>query len=97
MADSDTPGASEPPAVLTTNGCVHYRRNCKLRAPCCGELFTCRLCHDLVKLDGEKDLSRQHRMNRHDVKAVVCVTCDTEQPPASHCSCCGECSHRHRV
>ncbi|KAF7819891.1 zinc finger protein BRUTUS-like isoform X1 [Senna tora] len=27
-------------------GCEHYKRNCKLRAACCGKLFTCRFCHD---------------------------------------------------
>ena len=29
-------------------GCEHYKRNCKLRASCCGNLFTCRFCHDKV-------------------------------------------------
>lgn len=29
-------------------GCEHYKRNCKLRAACCGKLFTCRFCHDEV-------------------------------------------------
>ena len=27
-------------------GCPHYRRGCKLISPCCGRVFTCRLCHD---------------------------------------------------
>jgi iron-sulfur cluster repair protein YtfE (RIC family) len=27
-------------------GCKHYRRKCKLIAPCCGRAFVCRLCHD---------------------------------------------------
>lgn len=29
-------------------GCEHYKRNCKLRAACCDQLFTCRFCHDKV-------------------------------------------------
>lgn len=29
-------------------GCEHYKRNCKLRAACCGKLFACRFCHDNV-------------------------------------------------
>lgn len=29
-------------------GCKHYKRNCKVRASCCGKLFTCRFCHDEV-------------------------------------------------
>ena len=27
-------------------GCTHYRRRCKLVAPCCGEVFWCRHCHN---------------------------------------------------
>lgn len=27
-------------------GCEHYKRNCKIRAACCGKLFTCSYCHD---------------------------------------------------
>jgi iron-sulfur cluster repair protein YtfE (RIC family) len=27
-------------------GCKHYRRKCKLIAPCCGRAYVCRLCHD---------------------------------------------------
>lgn len=29
-----------------TFGCKHYRRNCKLLAPCCKKLYTCIRCHD---------------------------------------------------
>ncbi|CAI5948269.1 unnamed protein product [Closterium sp. NIES-64] len=29
-------------------GCQHYRRNCKVRAVCCGKLVSCRFCHDKV-------------------------------------------------
>ncbi|KAL6571060.1 hypothetical protein OROGR_000610 [Orobanche gracilis] len=29
-------------------GCEHYKRNCKLRAACCGKLVACRFCHDEV-------------------------------------------------
>ncbi|MQL96703.1 hypothetical protein Taro_029379, partial [Colocasia esculenta] len=27
-------------------GCKHYRRRCKIRAPCCNQVFTCRHCHN---------------------------------------------------
>ena len=30
--------------------CVHYRRKCKIRAPCCGEVFDCRHCHNEAKV-----------------------------------------------
>merc|ERR1711988_962799 len=32
----------ESAAVL---GCAHYPRQAKIRAPCCGKFYTCRLCH----------------------------------------------------
>ena len=67
-------------AVEAVVGCTHYRRRCKLRSPCCGELFSCRFCHDADK---------SHTMNRHDVKSVVCNTCGHEQPPCAECLVCG--------
>ncbi|KAJ8434401.1 hypothetical protein Cgig2_002603 [Carnegiea gigantea] len=27
-------------------GCEHYRRRCRIRAPCCNRIFTCRHCHN---------------------------------------------------
>uniref|UniRef100_A0A9I9EC50 CHY-type domain-containing protein n=1 Tax=Cucumis melo TaxID=3656 RepID=A0A9I9EC50_CUCME len=32
-------------------GCQHYRRRCKIRAPCYNEIYPCRLCHNEAKLD----------------------------------------------
>ncbi|KAM7526176.1 hypothetical protein LguiA_016078 [Lonicera macranthoides] len=31
-------------------GCSHYRRRCKIRAPCCDEIFDCRHCHNKDKV-----------------------------------------------
>ncbi|XP_019248274.1 PREDICTED: E3 ubiquitin-protein ligase MIEL1-like [Nicotiana attenuata] len=69
-------------------GCEHYRRRCKLRAPCCNEIFTCRHCHNDAKsaLSNPKE---RHELVRHDVKQVVCAVCDTEQQVAGICSKCG--------
>jgi RING finger/CHY zinc finger protein 1 len=39
---------------LMDTGCEHYRRRCKLVAPCCGDVFWCRHCHNAVKNDGEE-------------------------------------------
>ena len=36
--------------VPRTIRCVHYRRKCKIRAPCCGEVFDCRHCHNEAKV-----------------------------------------------
>ena len=34
-------------------GCMHYRRRCRMVAPCCGEVFWCRHCHNEVKTANE--------------------------------------------
>ena len=70
-------------------GCSHYTRGCKLRAPCCNELFSCRFCHDTAKSENERDPQAKHCMNRHHVRSVVCEACDAEQPPGPSCTSCG--------
>lgn len=52
-------------------GCPHYRRACKMRAPCCQRLFTCRLCHDQAS---------DHTVDREDAKEMLCMRCGTLQP-----------------
>lgn len=52
-------------------GCPHYRRACKMRAPCCQKLFTCRLCHDQAS---------DHTVDRGEVKEMLCMRCGTLQP-----------------
>ncbi|XP_023920867.2 zinc finger protein BRUTUS [Quercus suber] len=47
-------------------GCEHYKRNCKLRAACCGKLFTCRFCHDNVS---------DHSMDRKATSEMMCMRC----------------------
>ena len=58
-------------------GCRHYRRACKLRAECCGRLFTCRLCHD--------ECTPDHAMDRYAVKEVLCMRCGELQPVGQYC------------
>ncbi|WOG83752.1 hypothetical protein DCAR_0102930 [Daucus carota subsp. sativus] len=69
-------------------GCDHYRRRCKLRAPCCNQIFTCRHCHNEFSsaLSNPKE---RHEIVRHEIKQVVCAVCETEQPVAHVCSSCG--------
>ncbi|KAL0459620.1 UNVERIFIED_CONTAM: E3 ubiquitin-protein ligase MIEL1 [Sesamum latifolium] len=69
-------------------GCEHYRRRCKIRAPCCSQIFTCRHCHNEATsaLSNPKE---RHEIVRHDVKQVVCAVCDTEQQVSNLCSNCG--------
>ncbi|KAI5316106.1 hypothetical protein L3X38_045282 [Prunus dulcis] len=68
--------------------CDHYRRRCKIRAPCCDQIFPCRHCHNEAasSLSNPKD---RHELVRQDVKQVVCSVCNTEQQVAQLCSNCG--------
>ncbi|MFQ6632720.1 hypothetical protein Gotur_012013 [Gossypium turneri] len=64
-------------------GCEHYKRNCKLRAACCGKLFTCRFCHDNVS---------DHSMDRKATLEMMCMSCLKIQPVGPICitpSCSG--------
>lgn len=70
------------------HGCEHYRRRCKIRAPCCDRVFPCRHCHNEFT-SSLSNLKDQHELVRHDVKRVVCSVCDTEQEAAQVCSKCG--------
>nr|XP_048336808.1 E3 ubiquitin-protein ligase MIEL1 [Ziziphus jujuba var. spinosa] len=69
-------------------GCEHYRRRCKIRAPCCGQILSCRHCHNEAtsSLSNPKE---RHEIDRHDIKQVVCSICNTEQQVAQICSNCG--------
>ncbi|KAL6969877.1 hypothetical protein U1Q18_029591 [Sarracenia purpurea var. burkii] len=58
-------------------GCEHYRRNCKLRAACCGKLFTCRFCHDKVS---------DHSMDRKATSEMMCMRCLKIQAVGSICT-----------
>ncbi|OMO96591.1 Zinc finger, RING-type [Corchorus capsularis] len=58
-------------------GCKHYKRNCKLLAECCNQLYTCIRCHDEVA---------DHSLDRKSVKKMMCMKCLTIQPIGSTCS-----------
>ncbi|MCL7030673.1 hypothetical protein MKW94_022971 [Papaver nudicaule] len=70
------------------HGCQHYRRRCRVRAPCCNEIYHCRHCHNEATslLSNPED---HHELVRQDVKQVICIVCDTEQEVAHVCSNCG--------
>jgi hypothetical protein len=69
-------------------GCSHYKRRCRIRAPCCGEVFTCRHCHNEAKNAEDVDPKLRHDVPRHEVATVVCMLCETEQPVAQSCKSC---------
>ncbi|KAL6182863.1 hypothetical protein ACLB2K_044275 [Fragaria x ananassa] len=58
-------------------GCEHYKRNCKLRAACCGKLFACRFCHDNVS---------DHSMDRKATSEMMCMCCLNIQPVGPICT-----------
>ncbi|XP_018436403.1 zinc finger protein BRUTUS-like At1g18910 isoform X2 [Raphanus sativus] len=58
-------------------GCKHYKRSCKLLAPCCNHLFTCIRCHD-----EEVD----HLIDRKQITKMMCMKCMTIQPLGATCS-----------
>ncbi|KAL5747354.1 hypothetical protein ACOSP7_024352 [Xanthoceras sorbifolium] len=58
-------------------GCKHYRRNCKLVAPCCNQLYTCIRCHDEVA---------DHLIDRKSVTNMMCMKCLIIQPIGPTCS-----------
>ncbi|XP_050237589.1 zinc finger protein BRUTUS [Mercurialis annua] len=58
-------------------GCEHYKRNCKLRAACCGKFFPCRFCHDKVS---------DHSMERKATSEMMCMGCLKIQAVGPICS-----------
>ncbi|KAL9166519.1 hypothetical protein ABFS82_05G035100 [Erythranthe guttata] len=57
-------------------GCKHYKRNCKLRAACCGKLVACRFCHDEVS---------DHTMDRKATSHMMCMNCRQVQEVGPVC------------
>nr|XP_024387274.1 E3 ubiquitin-protein ligase RZFP34-like [Physcomitrium patens]PNR46315.1 hypothetical protein PHYPA_013434 [Physcomitrium patens] len=72
-------------------GCTHYKRRCKIRAPCCNEVFDCRHCHNEAKSVNETDDKKRHEIDRHLVEKVICSLCDHEQNVQQVCEKCGVC------
>ncbi|XP_026190618.1 uncharacterized protein LOC34623526 [Cyclospora cayetanensis] len=68
-------------------GCTHYRRKCKIVAPCCQRIYWCRHCHNEAN---EENQENAHEVDRHAVEEVVCATCGVRQP-VYHCDECGIC------
>ncbi|GLT42516.1 hypothetical protein SLA2020_165110 [Shorea laevis] len=69
-------------------GCDHYKRRCKIRAPCCDKIFPCRHCHNEAA-NSSSNPKDHHELVRQDVNQVICLVCNTEQEVAQVCSNCG--------
>ncbi|XP_030514955.1 probable E3 ubiquitin-protein ligase RZFP34 isoform X2 [Rhodamnia argentea] len=72
-------------------GCSHYRRRCRIRAPCCNEIYDCRHCHNEANNSINVDQKDRHDMPRHEVSQVICSLCGTEQQVQQFCINCGVC------
>ena len=57
-------------------GCSHYKRKCKLVAPCCDTAYNCRFCHDDVE---------NHSLDRRSVTEVECLRCHLRQEVGAKC------------
>ena len=68
--------------------CSHYLRKCKFVSPCCNNIYSCRLCHDEEKYDLVFDPKVKHKLNRFEVKEVICNECLTKQPVSNECQKC---------
>ncbi|CAL4933765.1 unnamed protein product [Urochloa decumbens] len=74
------------------HGCEHYGRGCRIVAPCCGEVFGCRHCHNDAKNSLDVvDPRDRHEIPRHEIKKVICTLCSKEQDVQQNCSNCGAC------
>lgn len=66
-------------------GCTHYKRKCALVSPCCGRVFSCRFCHDAEMYENETDEKKCHKLNRHAVTHIVCLSCGRKQRASPFC------------
>ena len=64
--------------------CKHYNRNCRILAPCCNKIFSCRLCHDEF-YEGKPN---EHKINRHGIQKVICKPCNFKQEVSNKCKQC---------
>lgn len=69
-------------------GCIHYLAHCSIIAPCCDMIFSCRLCHD-EEMNGDKiPILKRHKINRFEIKKVICNNCGELQEFSSSCQQC---------
>ncbi|KAK5639838.1 hypothetical protein RI129_010649 [Pyrocoelia pectoralis] len=60
--------------------CEHYKRFCKILAPCCSNVYSCHICHD------EKE---NHPLDRYKIKQLICNKCNNIQDATSdRCNMC---------
>jgi len=74
-------GSSLPDREIEVEaGCTHYKRNCRLIAPCCNKVYPCRVCHDELE---------SHNLDRKLVQELECIKCLNRSPIRADCGECG--------
>lgn len=69
--------------------CPHYKRNCKVLAPCCDKWYDCNHCHDAINREASPDSKcKSENMKRTEVITIRCNSCQKEQEPSSTCKEC---------
>ncbi len=66
-------------------GCEHYMRECKLRHPTTGELYTCRLCCEEIRQSHRHSDEVLPQLDRYNVTEVLCMKCGSLQPAGKVC------------
>ena len=66
-------------------GCQHYMRECKLRHPETGELYTCRLCCEEIRQSTRYRNEIPPHLDRYKVSEVLCMKCGSLQPAGKSC------------
>src|SRR5439155_312835 len=72
-------------------GCKHYLRRCKIKACCCDKIFPCRLCHDEENFDFQTNIQVKHKINRFNIKEIICTNCNETQSVKQFCEKCNCC------
>jgi len=75
----------------TIYGCEHYLRRCKIVSPCCQMVYPCRICHDEIEYVYQTDEKIKHKINRYDIKEVICTNCNKQQSVKQYCEDCDTC------
>lgn len=88
MSGGRTSVAPAPAPTLPTGAgggsgtpCVHYERNCNIVAPCCDQVYGCRICHD------ELSPANHPPLDRYSIREIVCKNCHTRQPARNNNRC----------
>lgn len=88
MSDDDSISSSHSDNSSIKPGCEHYITRCKVICPKCDNPYYCRFCHDNVENAYDLPLNKQHEIDRHAIKEVICDECNTRQPASNECITC---------